>query len=150
VRYDPTVRLGRLIAVAAVAVLAACGGAGGGAKPATAARSGTCDVSATWTGSAVDPSGVPWQVLLVLHHDGATVVGTAEWTTEGGRFVEDVTGAVDCATGVVTLRTPNFAADDATAMVASYRLELSADDRTVTGSWDSGSGQPGTLQATRK
>jgi hypothetical protein len=136
------VRLGRLIAFATLA--AACGGA---AAKKTAPRAGTCDVTATWTGSAVDPSGVPWQLLIVLHHEGESVVGTAEWTAEGGRFVEDVRGAVDCAAGVVTLRTPP--PEDETAMVATYRLELAADDQSFTGSWDNGTGQ-GTLKATRK
>jgi hypothetical protein len=138
------VRLGRLIAFAA---LVACGGAG--TKPTAAPRAGTCDVTATWTGSAVDPSGVPWQVLIVLHSEGASVVGTAEWIAEGGRFVEDLRGAVDCTTGVVTLRTPPPADDTDTLMVATYRLELAADDQSFTGSWDNGSGQ-GTLEATRK
>jgi hypothetical protein len=131
------VRFAGLIAAVAVLPVAACGPA---ARPVHAPRSATCDVSASWVGSAVDPSGVPWQLLLVLHHDGTQVAGTAEWTAEGGRFVEDVTGTADCNAGLVTLRTET----------ATYRIELSADDATLTGRWQNADGQPGTLTATRK
>lgn len=122
--------------IAALA-LAACGPR---AAPVRAPRSATCDVGASWVGSAVDPSGVPWQLLVVLHEDGTQVAGTAEWTAEGGRFVEDVTGTVDCRAGRVTLRTET----------ATYRIELSADDTALTGRWENADGQPGSLTATRK
>jgi hypothetical protein len=130
------VRFTGLIAAIALAA-AACGPA---ARPVHAPRPATCDVGASWVGSAVDPSGVPWQLLLVLHHDGTQVAGTAEWTAEGGRFVEDVAGTVDCSAGRVTLRTET----------ATYAIELSADDETLTGRWHSADGHPGTLTATRK
>lgn len=120
-----------------LAAVVACGPA---AKPRPVRTSSTCDVGATWVGSAVDPSGVPWQLLLVLHQEASKVAGTAEWIAEGGRSVEDVRGTVDCVAGRVTLRTE----------LATYQIELSADDAELHGSWDLGTGQRGTLTATRK
>jgi hypothetical protein len=131
------VRLAGLIAAIAAATVTACGPA---TVPRPVRRSSACDVGATWVGSAVDPSGVPWQLLVVLHQEGGKVAGTAEWTAEGGRSVEDLTGTVDCAAGRVTLRTE----------LATYAIELSADDAELHGSWDLGTGQRGTLAVRRK
>jgi hypothetical protein len=106
-------------------------------------RAATCDVSATWVGSATDPAGTGWELAMVLHQDDTVVGGTVEWQGgDGRRVVEDVRGLVACADGLVTLHSVPPA--------TSYRLELAADDATVDGRFENDAGRPGTITARRR
>jgi hypothetical protein len=121
-------------------------GLGCGPRPAPkVARPATCDVGATWVGSAIDPAGTDWELVMVLHQDASVVGGTVEWQRDDGRRVlEEVRGLVACADGVVTLHSVPPA--------TSYRLELAADDASMTGRFESESeaGRPGTITASRR